>query len=111
MVTCSDQIIETEESSDITSSRDESNILDVSSSSFYSGSSYLEESSVFSSLISPSDDSQHDKSQPIITNLSEIQDQIDNILSQSTVDWKGTLDFPCMRRIQEIPKPAIFFGL
>lgn len=106
MVTCSDQIIETEESSDITSSRDESNILDVSSSPFRSGLSDLEESSVFSSLISPSDDSQHNELHPVTTNLSgeELQDQIDNILSQSTVDWKGTLDFPCMRTIQEIPK-------
>ena len=34
----------------------------------------------------------------------ELQDQIDNILSRSTVDWKGTLDFPCMRTIQEIPQ-------
>ena len=81
MASHSDPIIRTEESSDI---------------SFHSAMSALEESSVVSSLISPSDDSQHDESQPVIINLSEeeIQDQIDNILSQSTEDWNGTIDFP-----------------
>ena len=88
MVICSDQITEIEESSDITSSRDKSTRLDVSSSSFYSGLSDLEESSVVSSLISPSDDSQHDKSQPtffrfFVYKLSKILDKCSIIYNKN----------------------------